>query len=235
MGGRGAGEERQGFSDTPFHCLRCVGGWGVQVVIYPCDADGTLHDVNNVYDDPNALLGQPLSFKFSLRGATLHKTKYAGGIEVQFTHKYCEDGRIFKTATAQGTNHPTWDFEHVFTIPKVDEAILQWLQEGALRAFVYVWQTDEVADDASLSVGATPHAHTQGPVALHAGKSTAQLIQDLQTSKQAADAGHSEALAQLDGYVCLVYRTVYLRYVRVCVCVDTLICKGVYVCVCICV
>eukprot|EP00041_Stephanoeca_diplocostata_P027953 m.780338 g.780338 ORF g.780338 m.780338 type:complete len:141 (-) comp23280_c2_seq29:920-1342(-) len=102
MGGRGAGEERQGFSDTPFHCLRCVGGWGVQVVIYPCDADGTLHDVNNVYDDPNALLGQPLSFKFSLRGATLHKTKYAGGIEVQFTHKYCEDGRIFKTATAQG-------------------------------------------------------------------------------------------------------------------------------------
>eukprot|EP00041_Stephanoeca_diplocostata_P027949 m.780042 g.780042 ORF g.780042 m.780042 type:complete len:165 (-) comp23280_c2_seq2:723-1217(-) len=121
MGGRGAGEERQGFSDTPFHCLRCVGGWGVQVVIYPCDADGTLHDVNNVYDDPNALLGQPLSFKFSLRGATLHKTKYAGGIEVQFTHKYCEDGRIFKTATAQGTNHPTWDFEHVFTIPKVDK------------------------------------------------------------------------------------------------------------------
>eukprot|EP00041_Stephanoeca_diplocostata_P027950 m.780226 g.780226 ORF g.780226 m.780226 type:complete len:164 (-) comp23280_c2_seq20:243-734(-) len=115
------------------------------------------------------------------------------------------------------------------------QAILQWLQEGALRAFVYVWQTDEVADDASLSVGATPHAHTQGPVALHAGKSTAQLIQDLQTSKQAADAGHSEALAQLDGYVCLVYRTVYLRYVRVCVCVDTLICKGVYVCVCICV
>eukprot|EP00041_Stephanoeca_diplocostata_P027952 m.780257 g.780257 ORF g.780257 m.780257 type:complete len:180 (-) comp23280_c2_seq22:244-783(-) len=80
------------------------------------------------------------------------------------------------------------------------QAILQWLQEGALRAFVYVWQTDEVADDASLSVGATPHAHTQGPVALHAGKSTAQLIQDLQTSKQAADAGHSEALAQLDVY-----------------------------------
>eukprot|EP00041_Stephanoeca_diplocostata_P027948 m.780208 g.780208 ORF g.780208 m.780208 type:complete len:361 (-) comp23280_c2_seq18:723-1805(-) len=93
----------------------------LKVVIYPCDADGTLHDVNNVYDDPNALLGQPLSFKFSLRGATLHKTKYAGGIEVQFTHKYCEDGRIFKTATAQGTNHPTWDFEHVFTIPKVDK------------------------------------------------------------------------------------------------------------------
>jgi hypothetical protein len=104
----------------------------------------------DVVTDPKSLIGKSIRFTIKVSSAELYKPKFAAGVRIRFTNKHLNEGELVQTAFVAGP-HFGFNAEWTFTIVKVTQEVLDWLENGSLSLQLRYIQRDESGDAAEVS------------------------------------------------------------------------------------
>jgi hypothetical protein len=107
--------------------------------VYPCTEQGAHLDEDDVNEEPENLMGQPMFLE--MRAHSAQGVKKTNKMKVVYTDPYSK--AEVETSEIDDEDALEWDHMHMVKIPAVDRPILDWLKSGSLSCFVKVWQSDD--------------------------------------------------------------------------------------------
>jgi len=125
--------------------------------VYPCTEAGAHLDEDDVNEEPENLIGQPMYLEMKAHSA--QGVKKTNKMKVVYTDPYTKVE--IETNEISDEDALEWDHTHVVKVPSVERDMLEWLKTGSLSCFVKVWQSDDdwvpgtmARQSTTLSVGA---------------------------------------------------------------------------------
>lgn len=123
----------------------------VSINVVPCDEEGNEDlDEDELSDDPQALIGNPLDFKVKIDNVTNLPEDFCRNIFCEY--EYYVGGDKYRTPVCQGKNtSPAFNYEHQHHVDCVTKFMLNYLQEDKLTIKIYGNQDLKRKKDAKRS------------------------------------------------------------------------------------
>eukprot|EP00049_Salpingoeca_infusionum_P003562 m.67899 g.67899 ORF g.67899 m.67899 type:complete len:1053 (-) comp12180_c0_seq1:499-3657(-) len=108
-----------------------------QVGFQPCTADGTpFEDQDIFFDDPTAEFFGYTDYKVKVTvyQATISLVKYAAAAKIVV--RFGNFGELM-TPWVEKSSNPVFNYTAMFTVPKIDEQVFKWMEEGVASVHLY--------------------------------------------------------------------------------------------------